>query len=391
MPLVQAEVIFYRKGLDGPVHVGWGRITGNGINLVAVAGSKIYLFSPLNQSYNLDAVIDVGTTILSLAVGLRYQGIDKIILGTEDRVIVYGEGTVDEQISIVKIWEYEAEPGARFVDLTTAVLSSDTGETVIAASEGKQALYFYQTLGQAAASQQLGLLAIRVLPGPAQKVAVLSRGEAETPAIVAAYKNDGTSGLLTLYYTEAGFAEGPAQVNLPARVSSMTAGHLRPAPGDELVWGGEDGIFRIIEVNEELRTVLNSDNLGSNITALTAGKLTGEEAETLLAGTPEGYLFGYRAPVENSSPDWTVLIGNPVNDLAISEECLVGLGTADGGLQVWRLVPEGFLLHEAKTGETLEAIAAIYHTTVSILVETNRITNPDLIFPGQVLLIPQLP
>lgn len=391
MPLVRAEVIFYRKELDGPVHVKWGKITGNGINLVAVAGSKIYLFSPLNQSYSLDAVIDIGTTILSLAVGLRDQGIDKIILGTKDKVIVYSEGTVDEKISIVKIWESEVEPGARFVDLTLAVLSSDIGESVIAASEGKQALYFYQTAGQAAALQRLELLAIRVLPGPAQKVTVLSRSETETPLIAAAYKNNDTSGLLTLYYTEIGFAEGPAQGNLPARVNSLTAGDIRPAPGDELVWGGEDGIFRIIEVNEGLKTVLNSDNLGSRIPALAVGKLLGKKAEALLAGTPEGFLFGYGAPVENSSPDWTVLIGNPVNDLAVSEEGLVGLGTADGGLQVWRLVPEGFLPHEVKTGETLEAIAAIYHTTVNILVETNHIANPDLIFPGQVLLIPQLP
>jgi len=390
MPLVQAKVIFNRKELDGPVQVGWGRVTGNGINLVAVAGRKLFLFSPLEQSYSLDAVIDAETTILSLAVGLREQDIDKIVLGTADRVLVYGEGTGNEAGSIVKLWESGAEPGALFVDLALAVLNSDSGETIIAASEGKDALYFYQAAGQTAALQQFELLAIRVLPGPAQKVTVLSRSESETPLVAAAYKNDDASGLLTLYYTEVGFAEGPAQENLPARVSSLTAGDLRPAPGDELVWGGEDGIFRIIEVNEELRTVLESDNLGSSIPALTAGNLTGGNAETLLAGTPEGFLFGYGAPVENSRPDWTVLIGNPVNDLAVSEEGLVGLGTGDGGLQVWRLTPEGFLTHVVRTGETLEAIAAIYHTTIDVLAETNRIANPDLIFPGQVLLIPQL-
>jgi len=391
MSLVQAEVIFHREELDGPVRIGWGKITGNGINLVAAAGSRIFLFSPLNRGYSLDAVIDVGTAILSLAIGLRDQDLDKIILGTEDRVIVYGEGTADGRISIVKLWESEAEPGARFVDLALAVLSSYTGETIIAASEGRQALYFYQTAGQTAAIQQLGLQAIRVLPGPAQKVAAPSRGETETPAIVAAYKNDGTSGLLTLYYTEAGFAEGPTLANLPAGVNSMAAGDLRPAPGDELVWGGEDGIFRMVEVDDDLITVLNSDNLGGSIPALTAGRLTGGEAEILLAGTPEGYLFGYNAPVENSSPDWTVLVGNPVNALAISEEGLVGLGTAEGGLQVWRLVTEGFVSHVVKTGETLEAIAALYFTTVNKLAAANRLANPDLIFPGQVLLIPQLP
>jgi hypothetical protein len=234
MPLVQAEMIFNRREPDGPVQVGWGNVTGNGTNLVAAAGNRVFLFSPFDQSYRLDAVIDVEVTILSLATGLRALDHDKIVLGTEDRVMVYGAGTGNEAGSIVKIWESEPEPGARFVDLALADLGDGDGETVIAASEGKEALYFYQVAGRGVTMRQLELLAIRVLPGPAQKVAVLSRNEAETPLIASAYKNDSSSGILTLIYTEIGFMEGPALENLPVMVSSLTAGDLRPAPGDEL-------------------------------------------------------------------------------------------------------------------------------------------------------------
>lgn len=42
-----------------------------------------------------------------------------------------------------------------------------------------------------------------------------------------------------------------------------------------------------------------------------------------------------------------------------------------------------------KNGDTLSAIARIYNTTYQILAEYNGISNPDLIYPGQVINIPQ--
>ena len=46
------------------------------------------------------------------------------------------------------------------------------------------------------------------------------------------------------------------------------------------------------------------------------------------------------------------------------------------------------LTHVVKRGEYLKMIAARYGTTVSVLVQLNRIKNPNLIYPGQRLKIP---
>jgi lipoprotein-anchoring transpeptidase ErfK/SrfK len=43
---------------------------------------------------------------------------------------------------------------------------------------------------------------------------------------------------------------------------------------------------------------------------------------------------------------------------------------------------------EVQPGDTLSAIAAQYGTTVQALVDANQIQNPDLIFPGQVFVVP---
>ncbi len=41
-----------------------------------------------------------------------------------------------------------------------------------------------------------------------------------------------------------------------------------------------------------------------------------------------------------------------------------------------------------KPGETLGQIAAQYNTTVAILAEINKLTNPDLLTVGQKILVP---
>jgi LysM repeat protein len=46
-------------------------------------------------------------------------------------------------------------------------------------------------------------------------------------------------------------------------------------------------------------------------------------------------------------------------------------------------------IYRVRSGDTLSGIAQRFGTTVDALVEANGIENPDLIFPGQRLLIPQ--
>ncbi|UCZ55185.1 L,D-transpeptidase family protein [Bacillus shivajii] len=47
--------------------------------------------------------------------------------------------------------------------------------------------------------------------------------------------------------------------------------------------------------------------------------------------------------------------------------------------------------HIVKQGETLFSISEDYRTPISTLIQVNQITNPNLIFVGQPILIPSLP
>lgn len=388
MPLATTKMLFSLFGLNGRVNVDWGRVTGAGENMVAAAGSRVTLFSASNEGYVPGPEVDAGVQILSLAVGLPITtgAPANIVLGLEDRVALYGS----RQGELVRLAETQNEPGARFADLALADLDGDGREEIIAAPEGMASLFFYRLTGQSAGELRLELLAIRVLPGPAQKVTTFRRAGDPAPIVMAAYRRDSGSGLLTLIFTERGFTEGPAQEILPAQVRSLTAGDLKAGPGEEAAWGGSDGFLRVVEADDALRLVFISDNLGSEIPALTAGKLAGEETVTLVAGTPEGFLFGYRAPVVNNAPDWAVRAGNPVNDLAVSEGGLLGLGTVDGGVQIWLLsrLNNNSLTHTVQPGETIYTIAAKYGTTVRAIVNANTIADPAMIFPGQKIRIP---
>ncbi|MEG3070818.1 MAG: hypothetical protein RQM92_08495 [Candidatus Syntrophopropionicum ammoniitolerans] len=112
------------------------------------------------------------------------------------------------------------------------------------------------------------------------------------PLIVAAYKNNSTSGLLTLLFTERGFVEDRREPNLPASVMSLTTGRLRGSNAEEGAWGGGDGALRIVGVNDHLDNILTSNNLGSFIPALTTGMVAGESRETLVAG-PRWFSFWF--------------------------------------------------------------------------------------------------
>lgn len=379
-----AGLLLEQGDLGGPALVKSGKIISENPEVVAAAGQKFYLFVPRNNGYTLFTTIDTGAPVLSLAAGLPILMRDNIILGTEDRLLVYG----NSQGAVSFFGETDPEAGAFFVDLALGDLDGDGREEIIAASESNNALYIYRLTGQAPAGLRLELLAIRALPGPGQKVAVLKRPGGQLPLIVASYRQEDVSGLLTLSYTEMGFAEGPAIDFLPARVTALTAGDFTEREGEEPAWGGNDGQIRIMETNDVLITSLVTDNLGSAVSALSAGRLAGENAGALVAGTPEGFLFGYRLPVAGASPDWAAGIGRPVHSLNITGDGRLAVGTVDGAVQVWLVSAVPAIRYIVREGDTLWSIARIYKTTVEDIMALNNIPVANLIFPGQELFIP---
>jgi len=384
MPLVEAKLLWSRTDLGGPVLVGWGNVVSSRLDLVAATGQNFFVFSPENAGYSEVASVNTGTAVLSLAVGLSFDGRDNIVIGTEDRILVYGirEG------SISLLGETAAESGARFVDVALADLDGDGRDEVVAAAENREAIFVYKQAGLSQGSFSLEFLAVRLLPGPAQRVAVLYGTGTPAPLLSVAYRQGDTSGVLTLYFTETGFAEGPFVEMLPARVTTMTTGDLTSVPGDELAWAGADGRVRVMEAGAELRTAVTTDNLGNIVPALAAGLIAGEPNDTLIAGTMEGFLFGFLAPIEKSSPDWAEFTVRPVSSLAIGEGTRVAVGTEDAAVQVWRLLVQGVLLHVVQEGEALYTIAERYQVGLEAIEGANNITEPYLIFPGQELVIP---
>jgi LysM repeat protein len=53
------------------------------------------------------------------------------------------------------------------------------------------------------------------------------------------------------------------------------------------------------------------------------------------------------------------------------------------------VVPTKPVTYTIKAGDNLSLIATRFHTSVDAIVHLNNLTNPNLIYPGQVLVIPQ--
>ncbi len=66
-----------------------------------------------------------------------------------------------------------------------------------------------------------------------------------------------------------------------------------------------------------------------------------------------------------------------------------GFATGDIGFMPG-VIPglRGPVVHFVRPGESLHQIAWLYHTAVRAIMRANRLRNPNLIFPGQRLLIP---
>ncbi len=368
----------------GPVLVGSGRIISDRGDVVAATGRRIAVFAPENNIYRLLSTIDVPVEVLSLAVGMGNFTPDQIIAGTLDQILTWAVrgGT------IVPFWRTPPEPEARFVSLALGDVNGDGRLEIVAAAEGAGAFYVYEQPGRPEAEMNLQLLSIRLVPGAPQKVTVIERA-GMLPLIAVAFQEEGNWGIVTFSYTERGFVSGPLLERLPGGLTAMVSGRLTGVPGEDLAWGGDDGRVRVVAVGETLSTVLTTDDLGSAISALAVGRLV--DREVLVVGTPEGHIFIYPVPVVSPSPERAITVEVPVNDLALTANGRLVVGSREGRLLViWMSGGSSFFLYRVRPGDTLWELARRYDTSLEEIIRINGLTSPDRIYPGDILQIPLL-
>ena len=61
--------------------------------------------------------------------------------------------------------------------------------------------------------------------------------------------------------------------------------------------------------------------------------------------------------------------------------------TTEAHIQILQLVSEHITIYIVKSGDTLSAIAQKYNTTYQKIAKDNNISNPNLIYPNQKLVI----
>lgn len=323
----------WQASLEGTLLVEVGRLFSiEKQDLVVASGSRIFVYTPLDATYQLAATIDVNQPILSLAVGLPTFTTESIFVGTADRIIAYG----NQQGMIMQFWQTEPEPGANFTDMVLADVDGDGRQELAAIASGMNALYVYLLTGQTLQTLRPELLAIRQLPGVPQSIAAFRPDPERPPFLAISYNINQRTAIITLFFTETGFQEGPAIDNLPYQIPDLSAADLLPDPGEELAAATGDGSVRIFTANVRLVTALVTKNLGSAVTAVDA-TLTEQGKALLIAGTPGGYVFGFSSPGFTDEPNWAFRSGGPVNDLAIINGERIAVGTTNGILQVWQI------------------------------------------------------
>lgn len=382
MVLAIKKVIWQKEDFKAPVFAAWMERDAGPSRLLAAADKNLYLFSPNAGGYLETSRTTAESEVLSLAVEPPPTGTGYIFTGLTDRLEVYRE----DAFALKKVGETEPEPGAEFAALAVADIDGDGTNEIIAAAKAKGALYFYRLLTALGEQLQLELFAIRILPGPAQKVAVYKTDSGELPVIAAAYGSGTDSGIITLQYTEAGFAGGPYIASPGVAAASLTAIDVRPEPGEELIFGGEDGCIRVFAGSGD--PVLVTSNLGSSVTALDGGKFLGREGKATIAGTPEGYIFGFWYPLTSTDPDWALNTGKPVISLAASKRSEVAAGTTGGALYVWFLTGSGRFVHTVSAGDTIFSVAKKYGLAPNELAAASGLQLDETIYPGQILVIP---
>jgi hypothetical protein len=370
--------ILWQTSLDGgPVLAAAGKISADNYDIAAALGRMVYLYTPADSVYSRIAAAGAEQEVLSLAVGLPVGGRDSILLGLSDSIIMLGF----RQGSLQLLSRSDPESGALFTDLAAGELIGNGPLEVVAAASGTDNIYVYSLEGQEG-NLRLELVGIRSVPGRPVQVEIFRsfRG----PGIAVLYRVAELHGLATYFLTERGFAEGPVLEGLPGSPGLLAAGDFTQAPEQELALGGSDGRVRIIAVTEnELQPILTTSVLGADVSALTPGGEFG-----LAAGTPGGYVFIFNFPVRQE-PDRAVHNSEPVYSLAEAGPGRLAAGAGNGILQVIGLGGgAGGVSYTVRTGDTLWLIAKRFGTTAMNIMAVNNISEPGLIYPGRVLIIP---
>lgn len=368
----------------GPALVAAGRFAGERWDLAAASGSQVIIFAPGDGEYLPFARLDLGAPATALAAGgpgPAGEGADYLAASTAERVFLIG---LRQGVAAI-LARSDPEPGSGFADLAAGDLDGDGVAEIVAAASGQGTIFVYRPLFAPGGQASLELAGIRVVPGTPRFVRVLPR-PGTTPAIAVAFEQEGKSGLALYVLTERGFAEGPVLEGLPFRVTALAAGDFTTGPGSEIALGGSGGMAWLVGTGENLEVVMVTDSLGTSVSALAESQ---SETARLLAGTPEGNVFGFNYPV-GKSPDLAFGAGEAVNSLAGVPEGRVAVGTALGGVQVWSLAAAGVEgKYIVRPGETLWMIAGKFGVTVEAILAANpNIKNRDFIIPGQIITIP---
>lgn len=331
---ITRPIIRYQANLGGNLLVATGNILSPEQPEVVVAGdSKLYVFRYSNGVYYLAQTVDVNQNIISLDVGVPILGTELIVVGTEDRLLAYGNrgGTISF------LWQTPPESDAQFNNLVLTDLDGDGREELATTSQKDDTLFIYNIIGQSIETSESQLLGIRQLPGDPTALAAFRPNPDQTNYLAIAYQNEGY-GIQTLFLTEGGFAEGPSIGNQSNAIIDLTAADLLPnQQREELAGASSDGSVKIFRANAQLSIGLTTNNLGNTVTAVDAKNLTDDEA-LLVAGTPGNYVFGFYSPNLTSQPNWVFRAAGPVSDLAIIEPAKVAVGSRNGIFQIWELL-----------------------------------------------------
>ncbi len=102
----------------------------------------------------------------------------------------------------------------------------------------------------------------------------------------------------------------------------------------------------------------------------------------LLAASLGGCVFG------GGSSDPTVIPTATATQQAVATNTAAVTETVAGATTTTVSPTPSQQTHTVAAGESLGIIATQYGTTVQAIVDANGITDPDFIYPGQVLIIP---
>jgi len=369
-----------------PVLVAAVRIVSEQGNPVAATGQRVLVYAPDNGEYNLYAELNAEGDVTGLADFTPGRVTENIIASTADRIVVWASRQGIIQLSA----RSDPEPGAGFTGVAAGDLDNDGRDEIAAIASEQENLYVYRQ-NEADGTMSLDLVGIRALPGTPRFVAIFSR-PGGFRSIAVAYENSGnTSGLAVYSLTDQGFEAGPVLAGLPFVISYLAAGDFGPGPGEELAFGGAGGMVWLAGVGEQAIKVLAvTDSLGAEVSALS--RLGSGAADNLLAGTPAGNIYYFNYPA-GRSPDIVFNSLDGVYGLAGLPGGRALVGTAAGGVQVWSVFNDNNTAgrYIVVSGDTLWKISARFGVPVQEIVSVNNnISDPNLIMPGQVILIPHI-